>query len=316
MPPCDVFVTQRLSHRYLATAVNLMRRNGIAVVVDMDDNLDTVAAGNAARSLYHPPTALGIPSYHSAENVRRACHDATLVTTSTPALAEHYGRRGQAMVLPNYLPDMWFDLPPRSDHADVWWPATIDTHPDDPAVVGDAVARLLRAHPMVRFGSVVVAGHNDERCRLAFGLPHPVYPVAPSTPQGWPVLVAQAGVGIAPLAKGSFNAGKSHVKLIEMMSAGVPWVASPSVEYRRLHARTKVGYLAKSPAEWYARLDALVRSPQLRADQSAAGLAAAKGYRLADHAWRWWQAWTQAYQIQQRQSIGLSRTQVRTVGLA
>jgi hypothetical protein len=304
MPPCDVFVTHRLSHRYMATAVRLMRRNNIAVVVDMDDNLDAVAAGNAARPLYHPPTALGIEGYHSAANVRQACLDATMVTTSTPALLNHYTRPGQpGVVLPNYLPPAWFELGPRVDHADVWWPATIDTHPDDPGVVGHAVASLLRAHPHVRFASVVVPGHNDERCRLAYGLPHPVTPVPPSTPAGWPALVAQAGIGIAPLAKGAFNAGKSALKILEMMAAGVPWVASPSAEYRRLQAQTKVGFLASTPEQWLARLDALVRSPQLRADQSGLGVEAAAGYRLEDHAWRWWRAWTQAWQIQTRASV-------------
>ena len=299
MPDCDVFVTQRLSHKYLAAAVPLIRARGTAVVIAMDDNLDEVSPRNLARALYHPARALGVDQGHHADNIRQACRDATMVTTSTPALAEHYGAPGRVRVLPNYLPGIYYPAPERVDHADIWWPATVDTHPDDPGVCGNAVERVVASHPHVRFRSIVVA-HNAEICGQAFQLRYPVSPVPPANVMGWPALVAQAGIGIAPLEKGIFNAGKSALKPLEMMSQGVPYVASPSVEYRRLHKHTKVGLLASTPAEWFDLLDRLVREPNLRADQSAAGVAAAVKYRFEDHAWRWWQAWTDAMLLQRR----------------
>lgn len=284
----DVYVFQRLTHRRMADAVSILRSKGVAVVVDVDDDLSSIHPRNPAHDAYHPRR--GDP-YHSWANLKRACQDATLVTVSTPALLDVYARHGRGQVLYNYLPDHYFSVP-RTDSDVVGWPAVLQSHPDDPSAVGAAVARLTADS-----GAFRVVG-NPLGTGAAFGLSQD----PPGIPESvslldWPRAVAELGIGIAPLADTRFNACKSWLKPLEMSALGVPWVASPRAEYRRL-ARHGVGALADNSRRWYRELDQLRRSAALRQEQSEAGRAVAERLRLRDHAWRWLEAWDNALRLQ------------------
>jgi hypothetical protein len=50
----DVVVLQRPSHLWHATVISMMRAKGVAVVVDMDDNLTCIHRENLAYLNYHP----------------------------------------------------------------------------------------------------------------------------------------------------------------------------------------------------------------------------------------------------------------------
>jgi hypothetical protein len=112
----------------------------------------------------------------------------------------------------------------------------------------------------------------------------------------WPRAVASVGVGIAPLADTKFNRSKSWLKPLEMSATGVPWVASPRAEYVRLHA-LGAGVLADRPRVWYRELKRL-RSRLRRNELSEAGVWW-PGLRLRDSAWRWHEARSRAYEMQQ-----------------
>jgi hypothetical protein len=70
------------------------------------------------------------------------------------------------------------------------------------------------------------------------------------------------------------------------------------VEYERLH-RLGAGVLADRPRAWYRELKRLRESPALRAELSEAGRVVAEHLRLRDHAWKWMDAWSRAYEMQQ-----------------
>ena len=112
----------------------------------------------------------------------------------------------------------------------------------------------------------------------------------------WPTAVAALGVGIAPLADTRFNAAKSWLKPLEMSAVGVPWVASPRAEYRRLHAMG-AGVLADRSRTWYREVKRLRESPAMRQELSQAGRAVAEQLRLRDHFWRWAEAWQKAVEL-------------------
>ena len=280
----DVVVLQRVTHAYMAQAVGVMRAKGVTVVVDVDDDLSSIHPSNPAWAVHRPGAGL-----HSWHNLALACREASLVTVSTPALLDVYARHGRGHVLPNYLPDSYYGLP-RTDSDVVGWPGSIHSHPNDPEVVGGAVARLVDEG-----ASFVMRGDSTGAGR-AFGLASD--PVGGGVPiEEWPQAVASLGIGIAPLADTKFNRSKSHLKPLEMSACGVPWVASPRAEYRRLHAMG-AGVLADRPRTWYRELKRLRESAALRQELSEAGRAVAEQLRLRDHSWRWHEAWSRAYEMQ------------------
>lgn len=291
----DVVVLQRVTHAFMAQAVGVLRRKGVTVVVDVDDDLSAIHPSNPAWAMHHPGNegrrmVGGQVNRHSWRNLATACREASLVTVSTPALLDVYARHGRGVVLPNYLPDHYYGLP-RQDSDVIGWPGSFHSHPNDPEAVGSAVARLVDE------GASFVMRGDPSGAGKAFGLA--ADPPGGGVPiEEWPAAVASLGVGIAPLADTRFNAAKSWLKPLELSACGVPWVASPRAEYARLHAMG-AGVLADRPRVWYRELKRLRESPGLRAELSEAGRAVAEQLRLRDNAWRWMDAWAKAHELQQ-----------------
>jgi glycosyltransferase involved in cell wall biosynthesis len=288
-PDADVIVLQRLTYRPIATAVPLLRARGIAVVVDMDDDLNSIHPANPAYNLYHPDR--GSP-WHSWQNASNACAAATLVTTSTPQLQKVYASPGRGVVLYNCVPASYLDIP-RVDNATIGWGGVVGTHPDDLQTVGRAIAHLTREGHKFR-----IVGPPDG-VREALSLDDDVEATGPLEIEAWPAALASLGIGIAPLADSTFNTSKSFLKPLEMAGLGVPWVASPRTEYRRLHD-LGAGLLANTPAQWMSRLRELAKSDALRSELSEAGRTVAERHTIEGNAWKWLDAWTRAYEIERQ----------------
>lgn len=291
----DVVVFQRLTHSWMAQAVRKLRERGIAVVVDVDDDLTTIHPRNPAYAAMHPSKEGkkidGEIRRHSWTNLSMACRDATLVTTSTPALLEVYARHGRGHVIYNYLPDHYYGLP-RADNDAVGWPAALVSHPDDPSAVCGSVARYVADGGTFRVVS------DPMGVGAAFGLQGAVQGLSDNVPlMDWPKAVAGIGIGIAPLSDTRFNRCKSWLKPLELSACGVPWVGSPRAEYERLN-RMGAGVLADTSRRWYRELSRLSRSPELRAEMSEAGRSVAESLRMEQNAWRWLDAWSRASDLQ------------------
>jgi hypothetical protein len=297
----DVMVFQRLTHQWMAEAVPLLRSKGVAVVVDVDDDLSTVHPRNPAYRSMHPRFAgkldrsTGQVHRHSWQHLAAACREATLVTVSTPALLERYARHGRGHVIYNHLPDHYYGVP-HEDSTVLGWPAALASHPDDPTAVGGAVARLVGEGATFR-----VVG-DPAGVGAAFGLTQDPQGRTGVGVEAWPGAVAQdVGIGIAPLADTRFNAAKSWLKILEMSALGIPWVASPRAEYSRLHAMG-AGVLADTPRRWYRELRRLADNESLRVEQAEAGRSIAEGLRLSINSWKWAEAWERAWNAQRAPS--------------
>jgi len=333
----DLLVFQRPTVPDVAAAIPFWRAKGVAVVVDLDDDLSHIDPANPAWVMMHPDRRSGrLWSYesdstrqHIAEMVltrlraegrdpdalsqsmlnrlaldlyvkflgsfprhswlaaKEAAASATLTTVSTPALAGRYGR-GNARVIENYVPARFLDTP-HEDSDLVGWPGSTHSHPGDLAVMGGAVASLLRDG-----GRFLVVGDSTGADR-ELGVEVPM--TGPIGYDGWIEAVAQLGVGVAPLAESRFNEAKSWLKPLELSAAGVPWVASPRPEYQRL-AALGCGALAAKPKDWLRALRSLVRDPALRAEQSAAGREVAGRLTVEGNAWRTAEVWAEAVEIE------------------
>ena len=56
-------------------------------------------------------------------------------------------------------------------------------------------------------------------------------------------------IGLVPLTRNPFNEAKSYLKGLEYAASGIPFIATPTEEYRIL-AADGVGRLAETPDEW------------------------------------------------------------------
>lgn len=282
----DVIVLQRVTHRYLAQAVKVIRQSGVTVIVDIDDDLTCIHPSNPAFNALHPVNG---NIDHNWQNTLAACENASMVTVSTPALVQRYGRKAPAHVLYNMVPERFLAVP-HEDSDVVGWGGAVFSHPTDLQELGPSIAAVLRDG-----GAFKIAGPMDGVHR-ALGLPKDA-PVASTgiiqDIYAWPLAINTLGIAVAPLADSRFNNAKSWLKMAEYAAVGVPCIGSPREEYRRLH-RKGVGLMAKNPTEWRKQINRLRSSEDLREDLSCKGRAVMETLTIEDNAELWMEAWTEA----------------------
>lgn len=91
-------------------------------------------------------------------------------------------------------------------------------------------------------------------------------------------------IGIMPLADDPFSRGKSAYKLIQYQAAGLPAIATPVGENRRVVRNNETGFLAATPHEWCQALEQLKNDTELRLRMSRAARAGAGAYSLQRYA--------------------------------
>jgi glycosyltransferase involved in cell wall biosynthesis len=128
-------------------------------------------------------------------------------------------------------------------------------------------------HPGVR---LLLVGHVAAPVELRrFGGRISHLPLVPW--QRLPGLMADVDVNLAPLERDNpFTACKSAIKYLEAALLGVPTVATPLPDFRRVIDHGRNGLLASSDEQWRDCLTQLVESPPLRAEIGARALADAE----------------------------------------
>lgn len=284
----EVIVLQRPGHPLQPQMVEILRQNHVAVVIDMDDDMSCIDPGNSAFQAYRPRSDSPFSWKWAAETCKRA----TLVTTSTKSLQKVYAKHGRGMVLDNYVPASYLEFPsPQTNQ--FGWAGTTQSHPNDLQVTGRCVATLRNEGHEFR----VVGGDAKVKHVLKLAGDPPMTGTVPLN--RWAMTIAeQMDVGMVPLAPTSFNTSKSRLKGIEMSSVGVPWVASPREEYRRLVRESGAGLLAETPRDWYEKLHLLLTDEVMRKELSEAGRTYMADQTYEAQAWRWAEAWTHAYETE------------------
>jgi glycosyltransferase involved in cell wall biosynthesis len=224
--------------------------------------------------------------------VAQACREATLVTVSTKPLAAVYAKHGRWQVIDNYVPESYLDVEPQ-EHRSFGWPGTTQSHPDDLQVMGGAVRDLVADGLDFR-----VIGPRSG-VQKALRLPEEPEHTGRVEMDDWVKEVATLQVCLAPLSASKFNLAKSRLKLIEASAVGVPWVASPRPEYRRTFAESGAGILADTPKQWYVGVRKLMGDDVLRKELGERGREWMQTQTIEANSWRWLEAWTRAYEIQQ-----------------
>lgn len=284
----DVIVLQRPAHALQPQLIKMLRQNGVAVVVDMDDDMSSIHPNNSAFTNYS--TRSRTP--YSWRTAVECCRLATMVTTSTKTLQRVYAPHGRGRVLDNYVPATCLDYD-KPETGLFGWAGTTQSHPNDLQVTGGVVNQLLGEG----YQFTVVGGRSKVKDALRLSS-EPTYTGTVELIHWIKTIAETYDVGMVPLAPTSFNTAKSRLKGIEHMAAGVPFVASPREEYRRLNRESGCGLLAETPKQWAQHLKRLLTDDVLRKEQAAMGKEYMQTQTYETKAHQWAEAWTDALRIQ------------------
>lgn len=309
--PADIeaLVLQRPANPMHPQVIRIIRDRKIPVIVDMDDDMSNIHPLNTAFNVYrhnHRMTGGGWnetivaekrkdPKMPSHKYAAESCKLASLVVTSTKELQRVYARHGRGVVIDNYVPEACLSFEKKQEDDDLvfGWAGHTHAHPDDLQVVGNGVQRVIDDG----FTFKIVGQKSKARQNLR--LKEEPYFTGSTPVADWVRTIAMTlDVGMAPLAATAFNRSKSRLKPIEMMSVGVPWVASPREEYRRVAKESGCGLLADTPKAWYESLKRLLTDDVFRKEQSEAGKVYMRSQTYEANAWRWWEAWQYALDLE------------------
>lgn len=225
----NILWVQLITSHILFEIIKKAKSQGVRIVYDIDDRLDSIPADNQAGSVYGTP--------EKQAEILSMLRIADLVTVSTEPLAEHLRECGienvrvvRNQMTANVAPRRH---PPNPAFTRILW-AGSPTHKHDLAIVAPAIRNILKRHAgKVRFtcmGERLPEALAD--CYDYVDLKEPVdFADYHDT-----IASIAADFGIAPLQVNPFNDSKSAIKALEYASAGYPMLLSPVGEYPNIVA--------------------------------------------------------------------------------
>lgn len=283
---CDVLVLQRpLMQATYAIAVQA-KKQGIQVVVELDDDLHAVHRRNTVEPFIDPKKQ----PWHNRDWAAKTIAIADLLTVSTPALTR-YGPE-KAVVVRNRLPEAVLALRPVVSPVrhTVGWTGTLGVHPADLQATEGGLAKVQAPISIVGDETGVADALKIPPSRVSLGAAWD-----PDIPAYWKLIGKNIGVGIAPLEMSAFNESKSALKPTEMCALGIPFVASPTSEYQRLVAESGAGLIANSRGQWARMVNRLLNSDEEYERMRQRGLEWSTEHTLERHISDWLHAWERAY---------------------
>lgn len=239
----DVNVFKLMMHASTPDLFKAHQRNNEKVVVDIDDFHFALHSENVAALGTHP---------HTNPESNRAFYEigirqADTVTVSTAFLANFYSARCRDVRLVRNALDVERYKAVRHDDRPVYgWVGATLWRSGDLELLREWLPQFVKD-----FGvQVHHSGHipNDAKhFAVRAGLSR-VSTNNLSLVKDYPALL-NFHVGLVPLTMQPFNEAKSNLKGLEYAAAGIPFIASPTEEYRLLH-EAGIGRLASTPEEW------------------------------------------------------------------
>ena len=279
----DVLVLQRPGSYQITQLIPILKDKGIKVIIDMDDDLETIHPKNPAYSIYDPKAS----PHRNWEWAKRACDLADVVTATTEDLLNKYCTKGKGVILPNCVPERFLNVEKKpNDMVTVGWAGFVATHPEDLQTTHGSVNAAI-AKQNARFMAI-----GDAKIFDALGIRNRfpnVYSPGVEFDE-YPNAVAQLDIGIVPLANTFFNQCKSWIKALEYAALGVAPVVSPTPDNMRL-VEMGGAYVAHSPKAWTETVRTLITNEEERFDLVKRARAIAADWTVESNAWRWSEAW-------------------------
>lgn len=288
---CDVVVMQRpMLRRYVEGvspvetmgAIQRLQRDGIKVIIDIDDDFMALNPKNGVWARVHPSYSPDCNWQH----LSAACRQADLVTVTTSALARRYGGHGRVAIIPNHVPESYLTIQrPVNDVPVVGWTGAVMTHPDDLQVTRGGVARAVQQTG----ASFRMVGPVDG-VQANLGLSEEPTASGFVDLDDYPFEMAKLDVGIVPLELSAFNAAKSWLKLMEFSALGIPCVGSPTAPNIEFASRYGLP-LAVKPKDWERQVRHLILNDDYRLEFGGQLRLAMRAETIEHNAGRWLESW-------------------------
>jgi glycosyltransferase involved in cell wall biosynthesis/F0F1-type ATP synthase membrane subunit b/b' len=267
----------------IAVVVERARKAGARIVYDTDDYVfDPEVANEKYVDGIRFIAPKDVPQYHDGvRRYREALLDADECILSTRYLAD---QAGLLKVTAHYLPN-GFDQTKQTESeaalierrrgrrsrgsVRIGYASGTLTHQKDFAVAVPALARILAERPEVTLtlqGQIELDEFPALRPFAQQIERRPLVPFADGASE-----IARFDVNLAPLEIGNpYCEAKSELKYYEAALVGVPTVASGTGTFRNAITHGETGFVARTDAEWYSSLTALVEDSDLRARMATA----------------------------------------------
>lgn len=258
----DVSVFKLMMHAMVPELFRTMQSRGERVVVDIDDFHYGLHEDNVAFRATNPHT--------NPEN-NRAFYEvgirvADTVTVSTAFLADFYGARCRDIrIIRNALDTARYMAVEQPEVPKIGWVGGTWWRSGDIELLREWLPAFVADHGITVHHSGHIPGdphHFGVRAGLKRVQTTVMHPVA-----SYPSLLTHFHIGLVPLTRGPFNEAKSYLKGLEYAASGIPFIATPTEEYRLLHA-AGVGRLAETPDEWRDHATELL-DPVVRREEAA-----------------------------------------------
>lgn len=212
---------------------------------------------------------------HSPKDAEFLIHTADELWCGSRVIVD-YGRSKNANVVfvPTTIDTHRFDKP----HADesvpvIGWVGDELSHLPNLLFFADILSKIRSTLPKFRLRLIGIERHRSELEQAFTFLGTDIDIRGRMEPAVIPEHVSHFSIGIMPLVDNEFNRGKSALKLVEYLAAGVPIVASDVGENRYVVSDPEHGYLARNPMEWQKTLSTLLGNPALRMQLGSQGQA-------------------------------------------
>ena len=289
----DIIIFQRPLLGAMLPAIEQAQAQGIACVVELDDDLSAVDPDNLAYRAVHPKYS----PVSNHEHLLRAARRADWVTASTPAIARKFAPHGRVSVVRNSLPSSVFDIEKKfADPARVGWTGSLATHPHDLSQVGVHLRTVLQ-NTRAPFSMLGEGDGVREQLRFDDSIAFTCYSWV-DLDNCHEALSETIDVGVVPLALTPFNQAKSYLKGLEMAGLGIPFVASDTEEYRYLSS-LGAGTIARKGLQWQKSLKRLITDRDWLLEESARTRNAVRELTYENTVEDWMHAWSAALQHRQ-----------------
>ena len=152
------------------------------------------------------------------------------------------------------------------------------THDADLALIFPSLDSLIKKHP----GSftLTVIGVTESLPNLPWieRLYQPRYGSIYPNFVSWFLEQGPFDIGLSPLVESEFNRGKSDIKCLDYIAAGILPVVSDVLPYQSKELDDFIIKVKNTPEAWYKSLEDLVRAPELTREQASQAIKKGQRY--------------------------------------